>query len=130
MVNCGQCRRSATSILNLSMSFQLRKTLWTVALLIAASCQLAAGPSAQNTEVDRSVAKSNSSCPVVVCAVWYKVPPASLARRRAKTDEMTAAHNRLPLGTLVRVTRLSTGDSLVVRITDRGITNKYAKIDL
>lgn len=33
---------------------------------------------------------------------------------------LTAAHKRLPLGTRVRVTDLSTGRSVVVRINDRG----------
>ncbi len=32
----------------------------------------------------------------------------------------TAAHRTLPFGTLVRVTRLDTGASTVVRINDRG----------
>jgi rare lipoprotein A (peptidoglycan hydrolase) len=63
-------------------------------------------------------------------AVWYKVPPNSLAKRRAGKDELTAAHNRLPLGTRVRVTHLKNGKSVVVRITDRGITNRRAVIDL
>lgn len=65
-----------------------------------------------------------------VYAVWYRVPPGSLARRRAGVSEFTAAHNRLPLGTLVRVTNIRNGKSVVVRITDRGITNKRAKIDI
>ena len=63
-------------------------------------------------------------------AVWYRVPPNSLARRRAKATEFTAAHNHLPLGTLVRVTRLSNGEQVIVRITDRGITNRHGTIDL
>ncbi len=63
-------------------------------------------------------------------AVWYKVPPKSLAKRRAGKDELTAAHNRLPLGTRVRVTHLKNGKSVVVRITDRGITNRRDVIDL
>ena len=33
---------------------------------------------------------------------------------------MTAAHKTLPLGTIVRVTNLKTGRSVLVRITDRG----------
>jgi rare lipoprotein A (peptidoglycan hydrolase) len=65
-----------------------------------------------------------------VYAVWYCVPPGSLARRRAGKTEFTAAHNRLPLGTLVRVTNLKNHKSVLVRITDRGITNKRAKIDI
>ena len=63
-------------------------------------------------------------------AVWYDVPPASLARRRAGKAELTAAHNRLPIGSLVRVINLKNDKSVLVRITDRGITNKRAKIDI
>jgi rare lipoprotein A (peptidoglycan hydrolase) len=63
-------------------------------------------------------------------AVWYDVPPNSLARRRAGKGELTAAHNRLPFGTLVRVTHLKTGKNVIVRITDRGITKRQALIDL
>lgn len=63
-------------------------------------------------------------------AAWYPVPPNSLAKRRAGKDELTAAHNRLPLGTLVRVTHLANGKSVVVRITDRGITGRRWLIDL
>jgi peptidoglycan lytic transglycosylase len=63
-------------------------------------------------------------------AMWYTVPPNSLAKRRAGKDELTAAHNRLPLGTMVRVTHLANGKSVVVRITDRGIPGRRALIDL
>jgi len=35
-------------------------------------------------------------------------------------NAMTAAHRTLPMGTIVRVTNLSNGESVVVRITDRG----------
>jgi rare lipoprotein A len=34
--------------------------------------------------------------------------------------DLTAAHQELPLGTLVRVTNLRNGRSVVVRINDRG----------
>ncbi len=63
-------------------------------------------------------------------AVWYVVPANSLAKRRAGKDELTAANNRLPLGTKVRVTHLGNGKSVVVRITDRGITDRHSLIDL
>jgi rare lipoprotein A len=68
--------------------------------------------------------------PVEGVAVWYPVPPNSLAKKRAGKDELTAAHNRLPLGTKVRVTHLGNGKNVVVRITDRGITKRHAMIDL
>jgi rare lipoprotein A len=35
-------------------------------------------------------------------------------------NAMTAAHRTLPLGSIVRVTNIATGQSVVVRITDRG----------
>jgi rare lipoprotein A len=63
-------------------------------------------------------------------AVWYSVPPKSLAKRRAPTDELTAAHNNLPIGTRVRVTHLKNGKNVIVRITDRGISSRHAVIDL
>ena len=63
-------------------------------------------------------------------AVWYNVPSNSLAKRRAGKDELTAANNRLPLGARVRVTHLGNGKTVVVRITDRGITDRHSLIDL
>jgi rare lipoprotein A len=39
---------------------------------------------------------------------------------RAIASALTAAHRTLPFGTLVRVTNLRTGSSVVVRINDRG----------
>ena len=63
-------------------------------------------------------------------AVWYIVPPDSIARKRAAPDELTAAHNQLPLGARVRVTHLANGKSVVVRITDRGIHDRRVLIDL
>ncbi len=65
-----------------------------------------------------------------VNAAWYKVPPDSLAAERAHGHEYTAAHNKLPLGTLVRVTNAKNQKSVDVRITDRGIRNRRVKIDL
>lgn len=35
-------------------------------------------------------------------------------------DQLTAAHRTLPLNSIARVTNMKTGDSVVVRITDRG----------
>ena len=63
-------------------------------------------------------------------AVWYNVPANSLAKRRAGKDELTAANNRLPLGTRVQVTHVANGKSVVVRITDRGISDRHSVIDL
>lgn len=45
-------------------------------------------------------------------------------------DKMTAAHRSLPFGTEVRVTRVDTGESIVVRINDRGPFKAGRIIDL
>jgi rare lipoprotein A len=45
-------------------------------------------------------------------------------------NAMTAAHLTLPLGTTARVTNLATGQSVVVRITDRGPFVKGRILDL
>jgi rare lipoprotein A len=45
-------------------------------------------------------------------------------------DAMTAAHQTLPFGTRVRVVRLDTGASVVVRINDRGPFQEGRIIDL
>lgn len=44
--------------------------------------------------------------------------------------KMTAAHKELPINSLVKVTRISTGDSVIVRINDRGPFHKNRVIDL
>ncbi|MEP6821326.1 MAG: septal ring lytic transglycosylase RlpA family protein [Chthoniobacterales bacterium] len=63
-------------------------------------------------------------------ASWYDVSPGSLAGRRAAPGEFTAAHDSLPIGTLVRVTHLKNHKSVLVRITDRGIHNRNVQLDL
>lgn len=56
-------------------------------------------------------------------ASWYGAP---YHNRRGSNGEiynmhaMTAAHLTLPLGSIARITNLKTGNSAVVRITDRG----------
>jgi rare lipoprotein A len=45
-------------------------------------------------------------------------------------NAMTAAHRTLPMGSLVRVTNLTTGQQIMVRITDRGPFSPTRVIDL
>ena len=67
-------------------------------------------------------------------AKWYDVPEKSLAQRRAWPGELTAASDRLPKNTYVRVRRIDgKGDpdkTVVVRITDDGVESKATLIDL
>jgi rare lipoprotein A len=128
MANSRALQRSGTApILNVKACIQLKRGLATIsiALMSIFSLPLFAGKSAQS-----DATRSNSPKSVEVFAAWYRVPAKSLAHRRARGGEFTAANNSLPLGTLVRVTSLSNERSVIVRITDRGITNRRAKIDV
>lgn len=49
---------------------------------------------------------------------------------RFNPEALTAAHRTLPMGTRVRVTNLRNGQSVIVRITDRGPFKKGRIIDL
>ncbi len=64
-------------------------------------------------------------------ASWY----APSGRRSANGESydgnsLTAAHRTLPMGTLIRVTNLSTNQSTTVRVTDRGPFVRGRVIDL
>jgi rare lipoprotein A len=66
-------------------------------------------------------------------ASWYG--PRFHGRRTASGERfdmhaLTAAHLKLPLGSYARVTLLSSGKSVVVRITDRGPHAAHRVIDL
>ena len=103
-----------------SVRFRFLCSLGTALLL--AACRPASEP-------DRAAAKNESKGPVVE-ATWYKVPVDSLARRRAGEAELTAASDRFAIGALVKVTRVSNGQSVVVRITDTGLKKSASRIDL
>ncbi|SUO95452.1 septal ring lytic transglycosylase RlpA family protein [Suttonella ornithocola] len=66
-------------------------------------------------------------------ASWYG--PGFHGRRTASGEvydmnQLTAAHKRLPLGSQVKVTNLSNGKSVIVRINDRGPFHGDRVIDL
>ena len=66
-------------------------------------------------------------------AAWYG--GYHLGRRTASGERLdavrpTAAHRSLPLHTLVRVTNLSNGRSVIARITDRGPVSRRLLIDV
>jgi rare lipoprotein A len=66
-------------------------------------------------------------------AAWYG--GYHLGRRTASGDRLdavhaTAAHRSLPLHSLVRVTNLSNGRSVIAKITDRGPVSRSLLIDL
>ena len=54
----------------------------------------------------------------------------SASGERVRSGAMTAAHRSLPFGTLVRVTNRRNGQSVIVRINDRGPFVRGRVIDL
>ena len=50
--------------------------------------------------------------------------------KRFDNTKYTAAHKKLPFGTIVRVTNEANGKSVIVEITDRGPFSKVREIDL
>lgn len=63
-------------------------------------------------------------------ASWYEEPQMTASGGWFNPEAMTAAHKTLPFGSLVRVTRLDTRESVVVRINDRGPFVQGQVIDL
>lgn len=53
-------------------------------------------------------------------ASWYKMGTRTASGERMDPSALAAAHRSLPFGTRVRVENLSNGESVVVRINDRG----------
>ncbi|KTE18665.1 hypothetical protein ATE67_18430 [Sphingopyxis sp. H050] len=49
---------------------------------------------------------------------------------RFDPGQMTGAHRTLPFGSMVRVTNVSNGDSVVIRINDRGPFSRGRVIDI
>jgi rare lipoprotein A len=90
-------------------------------------------PSLQGLATVRPVAKPKHFSPLAGLASWY----GAVLHGHHSADggvfdenELTAAHNSLPFGTRVRVVDVTTGKSVVVRITDRGILSPGRVIDL
>ncbi|MBU1220148.1 septal ring lytic transglycosylase RlpA family protein [Myxococcota bacterium] len=64
-------------------------------------------------------------------ASWYgKHGEKTASGERVNPNALTAAHRTLPFNSIVRVTNIKTGKSVVVRITDRGPFIRGRIIDL
>lgn len=63
-------------------------------------------------------------------ASWYSLRSRTASGEMMNPAALTAAHKTLPLGSLVKVTNLSNGKAVVVRINDRGPFIRGRLIDL
>jgi rare lipoprotein A len=65
-----------------------------------------------------------------IASICTQVGGTTSSGERFVSDKLTAAHRTLPFGTMVRVTNVNNGHSVVVRINDRGPFNKGRIIDV
>ena len=98
---------------------------WSLLLLALAGC---AGQQPQQASTPASPAPSSDAAPCsqVGLASWYR----GSSRDHTSPQDLVAAHRSLPFGTFVQVTAIETGQSLVVRINDRGPFRRGRIIDL
>ena len=96
---------------------------WSLLLLAPAGCtEQPQQPSAPglNFAPDAKV----DPCSQIGLASWYR----GASRDRASPKDLVAAHRNLPLGTAVQVTAIESGQSIVVRINDRGPFGRGGRI--
>jgi rare lipoprotein A len=98
---------------------------WSLLLLALSGC---AGQSQQASAPGPSLAPNDGAvpCSQVGMASWYR----EASKARASPQDLVAAHRSLPFGTPVQVTAIETGQSIVVRINDRGPFGRGRIIDL
>jgi rare lipoprotein A len=65
-----------------------------------------------------------------VNATWYQSGRRTANGEKFNPDGMTAAHKKLPFNTRVKITNPNNGNSIVVRINDRGPFRKGYEFDL
>ena len=114
---------------------QARDPLWTAISLSAAKMRIthaSIGPSARLHDLDaqRGPRLTGPGHGLIGLASYYGQGEVTATGERFDPSGMTAAHRTLPFGTRVRVTRVDTGNSIVVRINDRGPFKPGRVIDL
>lgn len=80
-----------------------------------------------------SVSRADSSSPAqsgIASVYSAKSGPKTANGERVTSGALTAAHRTLPFGTMIRVTNIGNGRSVVVRVNDRGPFVRGRIIDL
>jgi rare lipoprotein A len=80
-----------------------------------------AAASKKHTPFTTSRAAAKPAAPTAVgIASFYKYEAKTASGEQFNPRELTAAHRTLPFGTRLRVTNVATGQSVTVRVNDRG----------
>ncbi len=119
----------------------MRRVLSYILVAVVLVTGLEAAPRTTTPDVVKNAIQSSTSRPRFKPQKPYQVGTASWYGRdfdgkptasgeTFKMYQFTAAHRHLPLGTFVRVTNLHNGESVVVRVNDRGPVPSSRVIDL
>lgn len=102
---------------------------WILPLLAMSAC--ATQPPPRLAATPPPTTRVAPRCVQTGLASWYRVTRRGTATgERPSASALVAAHRTLPMGTPVRVTDLANGQSVVVRIADRGPFGHGRIIDL
>jgi rare lipoprotein A len=99
---------------------------WPILILAFAGCAQQAPQQAAPQAPTLTRNDETDQCSQVGMASWYR----GAWRDRTSSHDLVAAHRSLPFGTTVQVTAIDTGQSVVVRINDRGPFGHGRVIDL
>jgi len=117
-------RRGALALASEQMAVRaILATALAVWCIFSAGCAKKKHASARVPTRTRSAPDAPIASVETGLASWYGNPYHGRAAANGEIydmDQLTAAHRTLPFGTVVRVTRTGTGQSVEVRITDRG----------
>ena len=93
----------------------MRISTWSLLVLALAGCSQPPPPQRVTTTA-MALRPIANECSQSGIASWYR----GSSKDRSSPQDLMAAHRSLPFGTSVQVTALDTGQSVVVRINDRG----------
>jgi len=102
------------------------RSTWFLLFLVLAGCTERLPQQASTPAPNPIPNDGTAQCSQVGVASWYR----GSSRDRASQQDLVAAHRSLPFGTSVQVTDIDTGQSVVVRINDRGPFGRGRVIDL
>lgn len=132
-VPCAQAGDWLTSVSMERPAVRAKDINWTAVVIAAAGRPLTTGSFSRRTDTYTpaggiKLTGHGHALDGIASYYWQeqKTATGEMFNKRA----LTAAHRTLPFGTQVKVTRVDTGDSVVVRINDRGPFKPGRVIDL
>lgn len=89
-------------------------------ILLILSCAFGANAKQQHESVHRHPQTQVSIYHEIGIASWYNQGKVTYSEEPFNPQALTCAHNTLPMHSIVRITNLEDGSSVVCRVNDRG----------